>query len=190
MKAQGLADRREQGVFHRAIAHCIATAGNGLQVFLQAQAGLLNEALAGLEGDEGADILDRDRITLGLIALAGHERDTILARMRERTISARMAEQVLSHADRLIEGARTGGRTGYQRAARQSVDYGRAFRTVVLIHGRLGLSGPLARMTADRFELLLSQRLILRDLDAFIGGRIRRIHGRRVSDLLQQPAHL
>ena len=49
-----------------------------------------------------------------------------------------------------------------------------------------GLSGPLARMTADRFELLLSQRLILRDLDAFIDGRIRRIHGRRVADLLQE----
>ena len=43
-------------------------------------------------------VLDRDRVTLGLIALAGHERDTILARVRERTISARMAEQVLSDA--------------------------------------------------------------------------------------------
>ena len=41
-------------------------------------------------------------------------------------------------------------------------------------------------MTADRFELLLSQRLILRDLETFIDGRIRRIHGRRVADLLQE----
>jgi CPA1 family monovalent cation:H+ antiporter len=41
-------------------------------------------------------------------------------------------------------------------------------------------------MTADRFERLLSQRLILRDLDAFIDGRIRRIHGRRVADLLHE----
>ncbi len=78
--------------------------------------------------EDGAYILDRDRITLGLIALAGHERDTILARVRERTISARMADQVLSDADRLIEGARTGGRSGYQRAARKSVTYGRGFR--------------------------------------------------------------
>ena len=29
--------------------------------------------------EDSADILDRDRVTLGLIALAGHERDTILA---------------------------------------------------------------------------------------------------------------
>ncbi|MCB1330961.1 MAG: cation:proton antiporter, partial [Maritimibacter sp.] len=136
--------------------------------------------------EDSADIHDRDRITLGLIALAGHERDMILARMRERTISARMAEKVLADADRLIEGAYSGGRTGYQRAARHSIDYGRAFRLAVLVHGRLGMPGPLGRMTADRFELLLSQRMILRDLDAFIAGRIRRIHGRRVADLLKE----
>ena len=41
-------------------------------------------------------------------------------------------------------------------------------------------------MTADRFELLLSQRLILRDLGAFIDGRIRRIHGKRVAELLHE----
>lgn len=136
--------------------------------------------------EESADILDRDRIALGLIALAGHERDTIIARMRERTISARMADQVLSDADRLIEGARTQGRSGYQRVARRSVAYGRGFRTAVQLHRRLRLSRPLARLTADRFELLLSQRLILRDLGAFIDGRIRRIHGRRVAELLHE----
>lgn len=136
--------------------------------------------------EDGAEILDRDRITLGLIALAGHERDTILIRMRERTISQRMAEQVLSDADRLIEGARSDGRNGYQRAARRSVSYGRGFKIGVALQRRLRLSGPLARMTADRFEMLLSQRLILRDLDAFIDNRIRRIHGRRVADLLHE----
>lgn len=136
--------------------------------------------------EESSDILDRDRVTLGLIALAGHERDTILTRVRERTISARMAEQVLSDADRLIEGARTKGRGGYNRAARRSVAYGLWFRVAGVLNGRMALSGPLARLTADRFELLLSQRLILRDLGAYIDGRIRRIHGRRVADLLHE----
>lgn len=136
--------------------------------------------------EDSADILDRDRITLGLIALAGQERDTTLARVRERTISARMAERLLSEAERLIEAARSGGRSGYQRAARRSISYGRAFRAALLLHNRLRLSGPLGRMTADRFELLLSQRLVLRDLGTFIEGRIRRIHGRRVADLLHE----
>ncbi|WP_132540440.1 cation:proton antiporter [Rhodovulum euryhalinum] len=136
--------------------------------------------------EENAEILDRDRITLGLIALAGAERDAILARIRDRTMSSNLAEQILSNADRLIEGARSGGRTGYQRAARTSVGYGRTFRAAVMLHNRLRLSRPLARMSADRFEILLSQRLILRDLGGFIDGRIRRIHGRRVAELLQE----
>ncbi len=136
--------------------------------------------------EDSADILDRDRVTLGLIALAGHERDTILARVRERTISARMADPVLSDADRLIEAARSGGRSGYQRAARRSVAYGRAFQAAVALQRRLRVTRPLALLTADRFELLLSQRLILRDLGTFIDGRIRRIHGRRVADLLHE----
>ena len=136
--------------------------------------------------EESADILDRDRVTLGLISLAGHERDTIITRVRERTISARMAEQVLSDADRLIEGARSHGRSGYNRAARLSLAYGRGFRIALVLNGRLRLSWPLARLTADRFERLLSQRLILRDLSAFIDGRIRRIHGRRVAELLHE----
>ncbi|AEI92765.1 cation:proton antiporter [Roseobacter litoralis] len=136
--------------------------------------------------EDADDILERDRVTLGLIALAAFERDMILERVRERTISARMAEQVIQNADRLIEAARTGGRTGYQRAARRSVAYGKTFRTAVLLNSRLGISFPLARMTADRFEQLLSQRLILKDMGTFIEGRIRRIYGRRLADLLQE----
>ena len=136
--------------------------------------------------EESDDILERDRVTLGLISLAAFERDIILERVRERTISARMAEQVLHNADRLIEAARTGGRSGYQRAARRSVAYGQSFRAAVILHHRMGISKPLVRLTADRFEQLLSQRLILKDLGAFIDGRIRRIYGRRLADLLQE----
>lgn len=134
--------------------------------------------------EKASEIPDRDRITLCLIALAGYERGTIVARVRDRMISASMAEQVLSDADRLIEGARSGGRSGYLRAARKSTAYGVSIRGALLLNSRLKISGPLARMTADRFERLLSQRLVLRDLDEFIDGRIRRIHGRRLAELL------
>ncbi|WP_339112012.1 cation:proton antiporter [Thioclava sp. GXIMD2076] len=136
--------------------------------------------------EAGANILDRDRITLGLIALAGFEREQVLSRLRDRSISSRIGEAALSQTDHLIEGARAQGRTGYQRAARSAIDYGRAFRIANFLHNRLRFSMPLALLTADRFERLLSQRMILRDLDAFIDARIRRIHGRRVADLLHE----
>ncbi|MFN4059575.1 MAG: cation:proton antiporter [Paracoccus hibiscisoli] len=146
----------------------------------------LDSAVEAAEADDNAQILDRDRITLGLIALAAHEREVIVQRFRERAISARLSEQALFDADRLIEGARQGGRTGYQRAARSSLRYGPAFRFTAFLRNRLGIAGPLGRMTADRFEMLLGKRLILRDLHGFIDRRIRRIHGRRVAELLHE----
>jgi CPA1 family monovalent cation:H+ antiporter len=136
--------------------------------------------------EEGEAISDKNRVTLGLIALAGAERELILARFRERAISARLSDRILSDADRLIEAARSGGRTGYQRAARRSLGNGSGYRVALFLHNRLRISGLLGRRTADRFEVLLSQRLILRDLHGFIDTRIRRIHGRRVADLLHE----
>lgn len=146
----------------------------------------LDTAVEAAEAEDTAEILDRDRITLGLIALAAHEREMIVQRFRERAISARLSEQALFDADRVIEGARSGGRTGYQRAARRNLRYGPAFRVAAFLRNRLGLPGPLGRMTADRFEMLLAKRLILRDLHGFIDRRIRRIHGRRVAELLHE----
>ncbi|MCC5975003.1 MAG: cation:proton antiporter [Rubellimicrobium sp.] len=136
--------------------------------------------------EESEELLDRDRITLGLIALAGHERDMILERMRERAISGRIAEIALANADRLIEMTRVNGRTGYRRGARAAMGPHGLQRAAVRLHNMIGLSRPLERLTADRFELLLMQRLSLRDMHGFIDGRIRRIHARRVADLLHE----
>lgn len=132
------------------------------------------------------EVPDRDRITLGLVALAGRERDMILDAFREQQISARLAERMLSDADRLIERTRAGGRDEYRSAGRMSLGRGRWHRVAIVLHNRLGMSGPLSRLTADRFEILLNQRLILRDLHPYIDGKIRRIHGRRVADLLHE----
>lgn len=132
------------------------------------------------------DIPDRDRITLGLVALAGRERDMILEAFREQLISTRLAEQMLSDADRLIERTRAGGREEYRTSGRLSLSQGRDYRFANMLHNRVRLSGLLASLTADRFEILLNLRLILRDLHGYIDTKIRRIHGRRVSDLLHE----
>lgn len=144
----------------------------------------LDSAMVKAEGLD--EIADRDRITLGLVALAGREREMILDAFREQQISARLAETMLSDADRLIERTRAGGRDEYRTAGRLSLARGPWYRFAVVMHNRLRLSKSLSRMTADRFEILLNQRLILRDLHGYIDGKIRRIHGRRVADLLHE----
>ncbi len=136
--------------------------------------------------EDGAEILDRDRVTLGLIAMASAERDLILERFRERAISSRLADRIITDTDSLIEQTRVSGRFGYNRAARRNLGYGRLFRICVFLYNRLRVSLPLRIAVADRFEALLTQRLILRDLDRFIAQRILRIHGRRVADILTE----
>lgn len=144
----------------------------------------LDAAVARAEG--AAEILDRDRITLGLVALAGRERDMVLDAFRQQLISSRLAEQMISDVDRLIERTRLGGRLEYRNAGRNAARVGTWHRLAVLMHEHGGVSGPLARRIADRFEILLAQRLVLRDLHGFIDGKIRRIHGRRIAELLHE----
>lgn len=140
-----------------------------------------------IEKAEAADdIADRDRITLGLVALAGRERDMVLESFREQLLSPRLVEQMLSDADRLIERTRAGGREEYRAAGRLSLAQGRRYRLANTLHSRLRISGPLALLTADRFEVLLNLRFVLRDLHSYIETKIRRIHGRRVADLLHE----
>lgn len=123
----------------------------------------LDEAVR--EADETTGIPDKDRVKLGLI-------------------SARVTEQLITGADRLIEAVRTQGRSGYRRRARGMLAYGRGFRLALALHNRLRVPVLLGRLTADRFEYMLAQRVILGDLDAFVDSRIRRIHGKRVAQLL------
>ena len=131
-------------------------------------------------------IPDRDRITLGLVALAGRERDLIIENFRQQLFSARLVDRMLSDVDRLIEQTRGGGRNEYRAAGRRALGYGGWYRLAVFVHNRLRWSLPLERMTAERFELLLNQRLILGELHGYINSKIRRIHGRRVADLLHE----
>lgn len=142
----------------------------------------LNRAIAAAE--DNTALHDRDRITLGLLALAGAERDLIMERFRNRDISNQVAETALVEADRLIEMTRSGGRSGYRSGGRAFLGSRRAMSLAIRLHSWGRLSGLLSRLVSERFEILLMQRLTLRDLHAFIDARIRRIHGRRVADLL------
>ena len=136
--------------------------------------------------DTMAEIRDKDRIPLGLVALSGRERDLVLEAFRDQELGPAEAEVMLANVDRLIEGTRAAGRAGYNRAARRAIGYGRRHRMAVALHNRLRLSRPLASLTASRFEMLLNQRLILAELHAYLDGKIRRIHGRRVAELLHK----
>ena len=141
----------------------------------------LQEAV--LAADVSVHVLDKERVTLGLVSLAGQERDLVLSEIRAGLLPARIAEQMVLDADRLIERTRASGRDGY-RASQDRHD--RLEKWALLLQSRLGMSRPLARLIEDRYEVLTARLSVLRQLHAHIGLRIRRIHGKRIAELLEE----
>lgn len=138
---------------------------------------------------QGRELTDKERLSLGLLTLAGRERELIIERMRARTVSTALLPTLLAHAETLLDRARTGGWQEYQRAAKQTLAFGWKFGLAQFLHRRLHASGPLERLLARRFELLFVVRTILEELDPFIDSKIVPILGMRVGEVLHEIVH-
>lgn len=153
---------------------------------LRREAKLLGEreqaAVAEAERSEG--VTEKDRITLGLIALAGRERDLLIRARLTGRVPARLHQTLMGACDRLIEQTRSGGRSGYQRAYRSGLRGSFSLKAAWRLHETFRISRPLERVLEARFELLTAQAGFLEELPPFVDGRIRRIHGKRVTALL------
>jgi len=118
------------------------------------------------------------------MALAARERDMIVEGRRRGRIPAGLHQRLTAECDRLIEVTRSGGRAGYRRAYRSSISGTRFLSVAWTMHERARISQPLERVTEDRFEVLIAQIGLLEEQHPFVDARIRRIHGRRVTEIL------
>jgi CPA1 family monovalent cation:H+ antiporter len=129
-------------------------------------------------------ISDRDRIRIGLVALANRERRIILDHHAQRTVSSAAIERLLRNTNLILDAARAEGRVGYNRAARALLEFDRDFRIANLLHRTLKIARPLQRQISIRFEALLIRRLALEELARFVGSRLASLLGERVAELL------
>jgi len=129
-------------------------------------------------------ISDRDRIRIGLVALANRERRIIRDHHAQRTVSSAAIERLLRNTNLILDAARAEGRIGYNRAARALLEFDRDFRVANLVHRILHIARPLQRQISIRFEALLIRRLALEELARFVGSRLEALLGQRVAELL------
>jgi CPA1 family monovalent cation:H+ antiporter len=129
-------------------------------------------------------ISDRDRIRIGLVALANRERRIILDHHAQRTVSSAAIERLLRNTNLILDAARAEGRVGYNRAARALLEFDRDFWVANLLHRILNIARPLQRQISIRFEALLIRRLALEELARFVGSRLESLLGERVAELL------
>ena len=152
----------------------------------RAATGPLNRRIAELASQPDLEqaISDRDRIRIGLVALANRERRIILDHHAQRTVSSAAIERLLRNTNLILDAARAEGRIGYNRAARALLEFQRGFRVANLLHRCLHIARPLQRQISIRFEALLIRRLALDELARFIRGRLESLLGERVAELL------
>jgi monovalent cation:H+ antiporter, CPA1 family len=129
-------------------------------------------------------ISDRDRIRIGLVALANRERRIIVDHHAQRTVSGAAIERLLRNTNLILDAGRAEGRVGYNRAARALLEFQRSFWIANLLHRTLRLARPLQRQISIRFETLLIRRLALEELFRFIDSRLAALLGQRVAELL------
>jgi CPA1 family monovalent cation:H+ antiporter len=130
------------------------------------------------------ELSDRERLTVGLIALANQEKSLILEQRWSGGLASPLIDRYLLTVEAMIDGAREDGRLGYLRAARQPYKQTWRFRLLGALHSRLGLSRLLATYLGRRFQYLLVNRIILLELVVFLEFRLGSLLGDRLTELL------
>jgi len=136
----------------------------------------------------GADmsLSESDRVLIGLQTLAAHEQELCYVGFKGRTMSRRIVDHALAQAGRLLDGAKTGGRAGYEAAVAVGLAFSTGFRLALWLQHRLGYEKWLADELANRFERLLIGEAIVRKLVDFNQAMVRRLLGEATATTLDE----
>lgn len=130
------------------------------------------------------DVLDTDKIRLGLAALVSQERNLLLEQRWSSGLPSSMVDQYLYTLDRMRDEAREGGRIGYLRAARSPYESSKSLKLATALHNGLGIQFFLASLVGRKFHYLLVHRVMIMQLHWYAESRLKPIFGERVSDIL------
>jgi len=140
--------------------------------------------VTGTESVEDA-IPDRDRVTIGLVALVNRERELISQNASGGAISLTITERLLANTEQMADATRSDGRLGYNRAAQRRLGFSVPFRLGHFLHRHFGFDGLLERAVADRFEMLMVSRIVLEELQRYDAEKLQVVLGARLSEILK-----
>jgi CPA1 family monovalent cation:H+ antiporter len=110
------------------------------------------------------DLPVRDWVQVGLTNLTARERDALAHQFEDGFLSSHIYRMVGEQLDDIGDALKERGPDGYETAALEGLGFGRGFHFAMALQRRFGFAGPLSRRVAERFEVLTSTRLALRDL--------------------------
>ena len=148
--------------------------------------------LAEIEAERaGAESLsDADRVRTGLTTLINDERSLYLQQFNQGFVSPAIARRLFAQADTIMDGVKTGGVEGHDAAVQKTLGFSRGFRMAMYLQRRFGVTGPLAAALADRLDMLMATRTVIRDMRAHAADKITPLFGaetgKALDDLLDK----
>ena len=111
-----------------------------------------------------ATVTKEDWTYIGAIVLVTRERRLYLRGFEDGVIAPKIARNLLAQADNIADAVKLRRIEGYRRAYKRALGFPLDFHIAMFAHRRLGIDGLLGRRLADRIEVLLSTRTVLRRL--------------------------
>ena len=142
------------------------------------------QAASSRNAGEETTLTARGRLAVALVALGNQERMLVLETLARRAASPTAVQALMRNADALVEGARSGGRLGYKRAAEAALEFPLSFRAAYFCYRRFGIRRFLEDRLGEQFEILLVRRLPIQDLADGSAKSARSIFGERVAALI------
>jgi CPA1 family monovalent cation:H+ antiporter len=134
--------------------------------------------------EENAQIATGPRLHSALAITVEREHEFYLEYFDARTMSARAVATLLTHATWLRDAVKTGSVAEYRAAVERILAFPGHFRAALWLQ-RWGIERPLATELADRFEVLLAQRLVLGELQRFTERELRTLFGAGIAETLE-----
>jgi len=144
-----------------------------------------------IEQDQAREtgLAGEDRVYIGLVILVSQEEELYLSHFKEGIISRPIVEVLTERIGWLIDGVKARGREGYEKEARRAIGFSRNLLWALRLQQRLGLRGQLAQRLSIRFEALLINRMVLKELVTFNSRRLAPLLGDETADQLAKLLH-
>jgi CPA1 family monovalent cation:H+ antiporter len=142
------------------------------------------EAASSRDAGKETELTERERLAVALVALGNQERVLVLETLSRRAASPSALQALMRNAEMLVEGARSGGRLGYKRAAEAALEFPLSFRLAYFCYRRFGIRRFLEDRLGERFETLLVTRLLIHELGDGSAKGSRSIFGERIVALI------
>ncbi|SMC59024.1 sodium/proton antiporter, CPA1 family [Fulvimarina manganoxydans] len=123
------------------------------------------------------DLTPEEKLTLALVTLTARQREVVLSQFAEGRMSPGIARQLASEARRRLDAVRLAGEEGYRKANGAEIGFDRLDRLSLALQRRTGISRPMSRRLADRFERLVALSLVIDRLTLYARAELRPLLG-------------